>query len=202
MKLQLSLSSVALAMMAVVAVPAQAVLTGGGSGATCSLSDTTVHATKCSGSWAGNNKNQDADVYAELLGFTGIGGWSEVAGDLSGSAGTTGTFAINPTISGPFAIALKAANSFSLYFYDAGVTNLASLDFSTIGTSVNKQGMAQGLSHATLYTTSVSAVPEPAAWLLMLVGGLTLVARRSAGRTAYPNQQPMHAGSASAGAVT
>ena len=161
-----SVSAIAL-MLGAMAAPAQAVLSVGGSGAVCLVTDTTINASKCSGSWANNNKNQDADVYAELFSLTGIGGWSEIK-DVSYTGGSSGSLAISPAVIGPFAIALKASNSFSLYYYSASVTSVSSLSFITNGVSVNKKGIAQGLSHATLYQTA--AVPEPETYALMLAG--------------------------------
>jgi aspartyl-tRNA synthetase len=96
--------------------------------------------------------------------------------DVSGPGSTGGSFSISPTVSGPFAIALKAANAFSLYYYDSSVTNVASLIYSTAGTAVNNNGKLQNLSHATLY----QPVPEPETYAMMLAGlaGLGFIARR------------------------
>lgn len=166
MKLQSSVSAVALAALALVAMPSQAVLTAGSSGALCSLTDTTINATACSGSWDGNNKNQDADVYAELFALSGVSGWAEQTPDLSGPGGTSGTLTFAPPVNSPFAIALKASDSFSLYYY-SGAVGVTSIDFITDGTSLNDKGKPQDLSHATLY---LAPVPEPESYALMLAG--------------------------------
>jgi len=175
MKLQVTLSALALTAVALVAAPAHAVLVSAAR-PTSSVTDTFVNATASSGSWVGNNKNQDADVYAELFNLSGITGWLEIK-DVSGPAGTSGSFAISPSVSGPFAIALKAANAFSLYYYDASVTNVSSLSFITNGVATNVHGIPQDLSHATLY----QPIPEPENYALMLagLGVVGLIARRS-----------------------
>jgi hypothetical protein len=163
-----------LAVSALVGAPAHAALTTA-IPPTCSVLDTTANASNCSGAWAGNNKNQDADVYAELTTLSGLSGWLEIK-DVSGPAGTFGSFTISPAVSGPFAIALKAANSFSLYYYDSSVTNVGLLSYITDGVSVNRNNQPQDLSHATLY----QPVPEPESYALMLAGlaGLGFIARR------------------------
>jgi hypothetical protein len=176
MKLQHSLNALALATLALIAAPSQAALTPGDSGALCSLTDTTINATACSGSWDGNNKNQDADVYAELASLSGISGWLEQTPDLSGPGGTAGTLTFAPPVDSPFAIALKASNSFSLYYY-SGASGVTSIDYITNGVSVNGRGMPQDLSHATLY---LAPIPEPETYALMLagLGAVAFVARR------------------------
>ncbi|MGF1541468.1 MAG: PEP-CTERM sorting domain-containing protein [Pleurocapsa sp.] len=94
---------------------------------------------------------------------------------LTGLNNTTGTITLNKTaienILGPtfeqyeIAISFKAAKNFSIYKWDAPLsTNI--INWSTEGTATNNLGIAQGLSHASLYVrkiddTSVTEVPEP-----------------------------------------
>ena len=169
------LAGIAVAISALLGAPAHAVLVSAAP-PTCAVADTTVNASNCSGAWAGNNKNQDADVYAELTNLSALSGWLQIKDVSPVVVGTSGSFSISPTVSGPFAIALKAANAFSLYYYDSSVTNVASLIYSTAGTAVNNKGKLQDLSHATLY----QPVPEPETYAMMLAGlsALGFIARR------------------------
>ena len=84
-----------LAVSALVGAPAHAALTTA-IPPTCSVLDTTVNASNCSGAWAGNNKNQDAGVYAELTNLSGLSGWLQIK-DVSGAGGNFGSFTISPT---------------------------------------------------------------------------------------------------------
>jgi hypothetical protein len=140
----------------------------------------------CSGSWSGNNSNQNADVLAQIQADWGLTGLTsvDITGGNSGSSGTL-SFA-NQT--GTFVIALKAGDAFSLYEF-SGTTesgNISSINFDTLGVGFfsggpnPKEHFGQDLSHADLYWTP--PVPEPSTWALML-GGLGLlgfVARRRA----------------------
>ena len=174
MQVKLLLSGLSLAGMALIAAPAQAALASA-IPPTCSVLDTTLNATSCSGAWAGNNKNQDAGVYAELFNLSSLSGWLQIK-DLSFAGGTSGTLTLSPPVSGPFAIALKAADAFSLYYYDSSAVNVSSMTFVTDGTAVNKKGIPQDLSHATLY----QPVPEPASYAMLLagLGAMGFIARR------------------------
>jgi hypothetical protein len=179
------LKLVSVLVFAMTGQPALAALTPSTS-LTCMVTDLVVNATACSGAWDGNDSNQQADVFAELqLLSGGLTGWS-VAGK-SDDAGfgpftsnpmtTAGTLTFDSPIAGPFAISLKASNQFSLYYYDASHTSVASLLFNTIGSGVNDQGNAQDLSHASLYVTPI---PEPEIFAMMMAGlGLMgFIARR------------------------
>lgn len=177
------LSVAALAALAIAAFPSHAALVSAAP-PTCANTDVSANSFACSGSWAGNDANQQTDVLAELnnlladswtfAGKTGDANNGPFANDPSGA--TTGTLSFDSPLNGNFAIALKAANSFSLYVWQ-GATNVSSIDFSTIGTAINGNGKAQDLSHATLY---VGVVPEPESYALALagLGVLVLVARR------------------------
>lgn len=171
-------------MSAFASMSAQAVLVSAAP-PTCSVTNTTINATACSGSWAGNDSNQQVDVLAQLSSLSG-GSLFTMVGKSDGSGNgpftsnpkvTSGTLTFDSPLSGSFAIALKASNSFSLYYF-SGTSNLASLGFSTIGTALNKQGKAQDLSHATLY--SAQPIPEPETYALMLagLGVMGFIARR------------------------
>lgn len=152
----------------------------------------TMGALACSGSWDGNDVNQQAGVLATLASafasFTGsTGTWSYVgttkAGESSGPfssvpAAMTGTLILDAPIQGHFAVALKSSTNFSFYLYDGGPTGLGSIPFTTVGTSINRNMIEQRLSHASLYSytlppthgTITTPVPEPGTYALMLAG--------------------------------
>ncbi len=104
-------------------------------------------------------------------GYQGINGLFT----LTGLNDITGTITLNKTaieaILGPtfdqyeIAISFKAAKNFSIYQWDAPLgTNI--INWSTAGTATNNGGIAQDLSHASLYVrkideTSATEIPEP-----------------------------------------
>lgn len=176
------LTSLALAAFATTAAPAYAALISAAP-PTCANSDVSPNSFACSGSWLGNDANQQTDVLAELNNLLAdtwtFGGKSDNAnnGPFTGNPQTpTGTLTFDTPISGNFAIALKGSNSFSLYVWQ-GVNKVASVDFSMIGTATNPQGRPQDLSHASLY---VGTVPEPGTYALMFagLGAVGWIARR------------------------
>jgi hypothetical protein len=127
----------------------------------------------CAGSFSGNTANQSADVAAQIqsdFGLTGL-----VATDITGgNNSSTGTLSF-ASQTGEFVLALKAGNSFSLYQFDgSGVEGgISSVNYDTLGVGFVSNGndkthSGQGLSHATLYTTT--PVPEPETYALMLAG--------------------------------
>lgn len=145
----------------------------------------------CAGAFQGNdvpNSDEALDVFADLsssLGFSGT--WSFDTADKSDEA-DNGVFTSNPETTegtltfktaqfGLFGISLKAANSFSLYLFDGGTTGITSIDFETIGTSTNRRGMAQDLSHASFFAFTSDdepiQVPEPAATAALGLFALT-----------------------------
>lgn len=150
----------------------------------------TMGALACSGSWDGNDVNQQAGVLATLASafasFTGsTGTWSYLgttkAGESSGPFSSvpgamTGTLTLDAPIQGHFAIALKSSTNFSLYLYEGGLNGLGNVPFTTVGTSINRNMLEQQLSHASLYTYTLphsmitTPVPEPGTYALMLAG--------------------------------
>jgi hypothetical protein len=185
----MKLKIIAAATLSLAAMGANAALTSAGT-PICALTDVSPGASACSGSWVGNDKNQQADVFA-ALNVMSAGTWinagaSDDAGNgpfTSNSASNTGTLTFDSPVSGTFAVAVKAANNFSLYVWN-NVSNVALFDFSTAGVSVNTGGVPNGLSHASLYVKEgqVTVVPEPSTYALVLagLGMMGLVARRRA----------------------
>ena len=163
----------ALALTAVLAAaPAQAQLTPNGA-VDCSASLVTDNLannptfTDCAGAFTGNNKNQQADVLATISDEFGL--TIQSISEVSGSAGTSGSFDLS-AISGSFVLALKAGNAFSLYAFSNGEV----IEWDTLGVGFfNGAGnpvIGNGLSHATLYSTTVAAVPEPETYALLAAG--------------------------------
>lgn len=159
-------------------------------------------ATACSGSWQGNDSNQQADVLSELSaafgGTTGSGSWihntlTDKSDSLnfgpftSNPSGSTGTLMFDAAQKGYFAVALKASNSFSLYLFNGGNIGISSFNFTTAGTATNNQGKPQGLSHASLYYFDAQPVPTPA--LLPGLIGLGVAAVRRKKQAAEVTQE-------------
>lgn len=179
--------------------PAHAQLTSAGLGCNngSAITAFNVDAVACSGAWDGNNMNQQASVLGRLT--TDFGAWTGPGATWAyvGSSGNTansvfqsavgsatGTITFTHSVTGLFALAIKASNQFSLYLFDGGSTGITSIDFTTIGASVNGRGIPQALSHVSLYsadvTVDVTPTPEPSTYLLVLtgIGALGLVRRR------------------------
>ncbi len=124
----------------------------------------------CAGAFSGNIDNQD--VAGQILTDFGISGLTEL--DVTGTNGnaTSGSFTFADMAS-PFVLALKAGDAFSLYLFAAHTT---SINFDTLGVGFfsgpnNKDAhFGQGLSHATLYGSTVAAVPEPETYALFAAG--------------------------------
>ena len=144
----------------------------------CTASVLTPNYTDCGGSFDGNNMNQEADVLAfissewgQTFTFQGSSDGPANGPFTSNPNGTTGTLTFDSAMDGPFVLALKASNQFSLYYFDGSGPAIGSIDYSTLGVSVNKQGMPQGLSHASIYAGDlVPSIPEPETYALMLAG--------------------------------
>jgi hypothetical protein len=171
--------------LTVAAAPAQAALVS------CTASTITVLGsgsyTGCSGSWTGNDSNQQAAVLAEL-GATFLGTWDTDNADKSDSP-NFGAFTSNPStaagtltfdspLTGIFAIALKSSTAFSLFAFNGTGTGITGITYTNNGVSVNRRGIPQGLSHAALYTGSTTPVPEP----LTILGSVAALGLGSAMR--------------------
>jgi hypothetical protein len=136
---------------------------------------------RCSGAFDGNDSNQYDDVVDWLAtnwGFdvTGATKSDEKARGsslfLNSPKGSSGTLQLSG-ISGIFVLSIKTSTNFSLYQFDTHGETLTSLDYSTLGVSVNKRGIPQGLSHATLYTGTTiptTTTPEPISMALLGTG--------------------------------
>lgn len=122
--------------------------------------------TDCAGAFAGNNKNQEADVFAEIIGQGWLTGPISVLGgvDVDGNS-TSGTINFGSTYT-DFVLALKAGDSFSLYYY-AG--SYMSIDYNTVGSGTNED-VTNALSHWTLYGGEGTSVPEPTTLFLLGTG--------------------------------
>ncbi|MCW6039003.1 PEP-CTERM sorting domain-containing protein [Spirulina subsalsa FACHB-351] len=179
-------------------------------GQTCDVNNFDPAASMCEGSFDGNDVNFAAEIN-NVFGIADLGlTWNldakiditqDGGGVLSGpnsldfgasvlynnsTEGSKGTWSFGEGLyDEAFVIVLKAANSFSAYYFEAG-TSIAQGWWDTIGTSANaNNGKAAELSHISLYLASSpdpdddTSVPEPATLLgLALVGGAFGLSRR------------------------
>ena len=168
------LSALAVTVAALVAGPAQAAVLTPNGDVDCSASLVTDNLannptfTDCAGAFDGNNKGNATTVGNVLDTIASEFGLNiQSIFDVSGDAGTFGTFDLSG-IDGPFVLALKAGNAFSLYAFSDGDL----IDWDTLGVGFQNGGgpvqSGQELSHATVYTTT--AIPEPETYALLMAG--------------------------------
>ncbi|MDA0329842.1 MAG: PEP-CTERM sorting domain-containing protein [Gemmatimonadetes bacterium] len=174
MKVLLKGAAAAMAVTLLVATSGQAQLTSG-QPPVCTAWLSALY-TDCSGAWAGNDANQFNAVRDEILAQNWLGDPIALLGgaELDNEA-TTGTIQFGSLYTN-FVLALKAGDSFSLYYFEG---SLSSLDYSTIGSGVNGTSV-NGLSHWNIYGGRTVTVPEPGTLLLVASGllGMALLRRR------------------------
>jgi hypothetical protein len=186
MKLSTRLAGLGLIATAFASTPARAQLTSAGLDCHNGNAVTLMGAIACAGSFNGNNMNQQADVTAAMKSafssYTGSGSWWNYVGDPGFTGSTNGGIHFTSPVTGYFTIVLKSSNQFSMYLFNGGTSGIGSISFTDIGTSLNKQGVVQGLSHASLYSLNsappTTSTPEPSTVVLMGSGLLGLVAFR------------------------
>lgn len=192
MKKLLKTAVAGLAASLILAGTAHAQLTPSSSGPACSDWSMALGGwTECRGSFAGNNLGSsfpDAGlVMAYINNQWGLGVTTSSTTEEGSSAGPfgnwgtdvgSGVLTFDNPIYGDFVVALKTSTYFSLYLF-TGADGWTTLDFNTVGTQTNKNGVGKGLSHATLYGGEFT-VPEPGTWFLLGSGlmGLAFVGSR------------------------
>ena len=183
--------TIALAACAALAVPAHAASPYPVDGTPCA-NFAVSGSVDCAGGFDGENTTPISNLVnvanTETFGgptwATIVGGTSftEYKDDNSGAGSTnamidgngTGSVTFLSAMSGPFILALKYGNEFSAFLYTS--STFAVGDKITFNTAANQNG----LSHAAIYTNSVTAVPEPETYALMLagLGVVTFVSKR------------------------
>lgn len=157
-----------------------------------------VNATAVYGSNEGNDTGSKSTFLSELNGgLFGDYTWeladksdegSSIEGitlNMTGQGQTTGSWSIDGLDnSSPFVISLKASNSYSAYFFEAG----SALDglWNTIGTSTNKKDKAQAISHISVFVASnqfgdtpeSQEVPEPGTLVGLLALGSVVFGKK------------------------
>ncbi len=134
----------------------------------------TLPASACSGSFVGNINGSASELTFLNTTFGGsftYVGSSDAAGNgpftSNPTVNTNGTLSFDSPLLGTFVIGIKAADNYSYYLFNTPAP-IGSLTFSsTAGIAVNRNGIAQDLSHANLY---VNAVPEPETYALFMTG--------------------------------
>jgi PEP-CTERM motif len=133
--------------------------------------------TSCIGSFQGNDVGAQGGLETQLSSgvFDGITDWNFVGkSDGSGvnvSGSNSGSWSVNTALTGPFVLSLKSSTAWSAYFFEGLDESFQVLggQWNTLGVSTNNKGMAQDLSHATIYravvqppTEEPTPIPEPA----------------------------------------
>ena len=181
MKLALKLSALALSASCLLPSPASAalVLVAGGA---CANTNVTPNASACTGFYAGNLISGNATDLADsatainsLLGTSYTGATLPILETLSSLSGNS----IN------FATLLTGSSVIGVHLGDAGtgLGNRTAFYRITNGGDILTFNLS-GLSNARLFTNGTPAVPEPATWLMMILGfagiGLTMRKRNGA----------------------
>jgi hypothetical protein len=162
----------------------------------CNISVLDPTATLCSGAWAGNITGQEDEIIEEIansFGITATFGGKTDAGSTNGpfsnvDNGTSGSVTFDNALFGDFVLALKAGDSFSLFFFQNAM-GIETVEYTTDGVGVNTNSNSphgypvNGLSNASLFTGRTTSVPEPSTMLLLATGllGLAVMARRREG---------------------
>lgn len=132
---------------------------------------------------------QDWDFGAKFDGSTSGANTEGLTVEGLGSTSGTFSFADIDLATTDLAVSLKSAKGFSLYFFEAGsITDPSEIAWDTAGTSTNRKGKAQALSHFSYYTRisaitpevekQLKRVPEPAAMSGLLAVGMAAALRK------------------------
>lgn len=185
-KVFLPASLLAVGLLSLPALPANALA--------CSLGSVTAtglgSSTSCIGSFSGNDamSNGTGDLSKQLSTgvFKGLKEWQFVGksdeGAFSTLGGNAGIWSTKTALTTPFVLSLKSSTSWSAYFFEnTNDLKVFGGSWTTKGVST-KNGNAQDLSHATIYRAVLKtpppkprSVPEPgttAALGLLAVGAI------------------------------